>query len=77
MSKVLANLHEAGLVDRVADPADGRSQVVSLTSKARRLLREDRRRRDEWMAALLLDLDPDDRALLAAALPVLEVLADS
>jgi len=77
MSKVLANLHEAGLVDRVADPADGRSQVVSLTPKARRLLREDRRRRDEWMAALLLDLDPDDRALLAAALPVLEVLADS
>lgn len=77
MSKVLANLHEAGLVERVADPTDGRSQVVSLTAKARRLLREDRRRRDEWMAALLLRLDPDDRARLAAALPVLEVLADS
>lgn len=77
MSKVLANLHEAGLVERVADPADGRSQVVSLTPKAKRLLREDRRRRDEWMAALLLGLDPDDRARLAAALPVLEVLADS
>jgi DNA-binding MarR family transcriptional regulator len=77
MSKVLANLHDAGLVERVADPTDGRSQVVSLTPKAKRLLREDRRRRDEWMAALLLGLDPDDRARLAAALPVLEVLADS
>ena len=28
--------------------------------KARRLLREDRRRRDEWLAALLLGLDPDE-----------------
>jgi DNA-binding MarR family transcriptional regulator len=77
MSKVLANLSDAGLVDRVPDPNDGRSQLVSLTPRARTLLREDRRRRDEWMAEQLLALDPDDRALLAAALPVLEVLADS
>ena len=51
--------------------------MLTLTAKAHKLLREDRRRRDEWMAALLLDLDADDRALLAAALPVLEVLAES
>ncbi|MFN8167847.1 MAG: MarR family transcriptional regulator [Candidatus Nanopelagicales bacterium] len=77
MSKVLANLADAGLVDRVADPSDGRQQLVSLTPKAHKLLREDRRRRDEWLAALLLDLDADERATLAAALPVLEVLAES
>jgi DNA-binding MarR family transcriptional regulator len=77
MSKVLAALAAGGYVDRVTDPSDGRQQVVSLTPAAQKLLREDRRRRDEWMAALLLDLEPAERALLAAALPVLEVLADS
>ena len=77
MSKVLAHLAAGGYVDRVTDPSDGRQQLVSLTPAARKLLREDRRRRDEWMAALLLGLDASDRALLAAALPVLEVLADS
>jgi DNA-binding MarR family transcriptional regulator len=77
MTRTLAALAEGGYVERTADPHDGRQVVVSLTSAARALLREDRRRRDEWLAALLLDLDADDRALLRAALPVLEVLADS
>ena len=77
MTRTLAALAEGGYVLRTAAPLDGRQVVVSLTEKARTLLREDRRRRDEWLATLLLDLDADDRALLAAALPVLEVLADS
>ncbi len=77
MTKVLANLAEAGLVDRVADPTDGRQQLVSLTPKAAKMLREDRRRRDEWLAAHLISLTPQQREALAAALPVLEVLADS
>lgn len=77
MTRTLAALAEGGYVVRTAAPHDGRQVVVSLTETARTLLREDRRRRDEWLAALLLDLDADDRALLRAALPVLEVLADS
>lgn len=77
MTKVLAALATGGWVDRVPDPTDGRQQLVSLTPQARQLLLEDRRRRDEWLAALLDDLTPEQRAALAAALPVLEVLADS
>ena len=77
MTKVLAHLADAGYVDRVADPSDGRQQLISLTDGARRLLREDRRRREEWLASLLVDLDADQRAALRAALPVLEVLAES
>ena len=77
ITRTLAALAEGGYVERTADPDDGRQVVVSLTDSARSLLREDRRRRDEWLAALLLDLDADDRARLRAALPVLEVLADS
>ena len=77
MTKVLGNLAEGGYVDRVPDPNDGRQQLVSLTDAARTLLYEDRRRRDEWLAEHLLGLDREQRAALRAALPVLEVLADS
>jgi DNA-binding MarR family transcriptional regulator len=77
MTKTLAALTEAGYVDRTQDPLDGRQVVVSLTDAAHTLLREDRRRRDEWLASLLLGLDAEQRAALAAALPLLEVLADS
>ena len=77
MTRTLEKLAEGGYVARAADPHDGRQVVVSLTDSARALLREDRRRRDEWLAALLIGLDADDRARLQAALPVLEVLADS
>ena len=77
MTKVLAQLSEGGYVDRTPDPSDGRRQVVSLTDRARTLLLEDRRRREEWLAAHLIALAPEQRAALRAALPVLEVLADS
>ena len=77
MTKVLANLADGGWIDRVPDPSDGRQQLVSLTDTARTLLYEDRRRRDEWLAEHLLGLDREQRAALRAALPVLEVLADS
>ena len=77
MTKVLAQLSEGGYVDRTPDPSDGRQQVVSLTDRARTLLLEDHRRREEWLAAHLIALAPEQRAALRAALPVLEVLADS
>jgi len=77
MTKVLANLADGGWIDRVPDPTDGRQQLISLTDQARTLLYEDRRRRDEWLAEHLLGLDREQRAALRAALPVLEVLADS
>jgi len=77
MTRTLAALSEAGYVERSPDPTDGRQVVVSLTDAARLLLHDDRRRREEWLAGLLLGLDVEQRELLRAALPVLEVLADS
>ena len=77
MTKTLAALSEAGYVVRSPDPHDGRQVVVTLTNSARKLLREDRRRREEWLATLLLGLDDEQRGALATALPLLEVLADS
>ena len=77
MTKTLAALAEAGYVVRTAAPHDGRQVVVSLTDRRATLLREDRRRRDEWLAALLLRPRRRPTARSRAALPVLEVLADS
>jgi DNA-binding MarR family transcriptional regulator len=77
MTKALAALTDGGYIDRAPDPTDGRQVVVTITDAARTLLHEDRRRRDEWLAALLIGLDADERAALARALPVLEVLAES
>ena len=77
MTKTLAALADAGYIERTADPTDGRQVVVSLTDTARTLLHEDRRRRDEWLAALMAGLTSDERAALAAALPLLERMADA
>src|SRR3954447_6421899 len=37
-TRVIARLEEAGLVDRAADPSDGRSSLVSITADGRALL---------------------------------------
>jgi DNA-binding MarR family transcriptional regulator len=76
MTKTLAALLEGGYVERTPDLDDRRQVLVSLTPKAHGLLREDRRRREEWLAEALRDLPPADRAALVAALPVIEGLAD-
>jgi DNA-binding MarR family transcriptional regulator len=77
MTKTLAVLAEGGYITRTPDPVDRRQVVIDLTDAAHRLLHEDRRRRDEWLSARLRALSPDERAAVAAALPVLEVLAES
>jgi DNA-binding MarR family transcriptional regulator len=77
MTKTLGLLADGGYITRTPDPVDRRQVVIALTDAAHRLLHEDRRRRDEWLAARLRGLTSDERAAVAAALPVLEVLAES
>jgi DNA-binding MarR family transcriptional regulator len=75
MTRVLAALDAKDLVHREAHPTDGRQQVVSITESARALLVADRARRDAWLTCRLRELGPADRAVLAAAIPVLRELA--
>jgi len=75
MTRVLGALEERGLVQREPHPTDGRQQVVTITKRAVAMLREDRRRRDAWLARRLAELTADERAALRAAAPVLERLA--
>ena len=77
MTRILAGLEERGLIARTPHVSDGRQHLVSLTKPAAELLREDRRRRDAWLAQRLRDLTPDERALLREVAPLLQRLATS
>lgn len=74
MTRVLAGLEERGLIDRTPHETDGRQHLVSLTQPARDLLREDRRRRDAWLARRLAELTQDERDVLRAAAPIIDRL---
>jgi DNA-binding MarR family transcriptional regulator len=74
MTRVLAGLEERGLILRTPHETDGRQHLVSLTTEARSLLKEDRRRRDAWLAQRLAELTQEERDVLRAAAPVIERL---
>ncbi len=67
MTRILAGLEERGLITRTPHASDGRQHLVALTKPARELLREDRRRRDAWLAQRLVSLTQDERQLLRDA----------
>jgi DNA-binding MarR family transcriptional regulator len=71
-TKLIASLERAGLLDRVADPEDGRSSILSASAEGRALLRRLRARKTAYLAQQLRDLDPGDLAALERAAGVLE-----
>ena len=75
MTRVLAHLEELGLIDRTPHASDGRQHLVSLTGRAQDLLKEDRRRREAWLAQRLAELTAGERDLLRSAAPLLERLS--
>jgi DNA-binding MarR family transcriptional regulator len=74
ITKVVAFLEGEGLVERGTDPNDKRVTRVSSTKKGAALIEESRRRKTQWLVKQIQALSADDRAALAAALPVLEEL---
>jgi DNA-binding MarR family transcriptional regulator len=77
MTQLIARLQDAGLVDRVADPADGRVVQVRITADGQAMLARRRAVRAGRLAGLLDRLSPDERAALAAALPAMDALANA
>ena len=75
MTKVLAMLEERGLVRRDAHPADRRQAIIAITEAGTALLDSERRSRDAWLSQRLVQLTPDERALLRNVVPVLDKLA--
>ena len=74
ITKVVAFLEREALVERSADPNDKRVTRVQSTKKGAALIEESRRRKTQWLVKQIEGLSPEDRAALAAALPVLEEL---
>jgi DNA-binding MarR family transcriptional regulator len=77
MTRITASLEAAGLVTRTEHPTDGRQVLLAASSEGMALVREDRRRRDAWLAQRLRDLPPEDVEVLRRAAGVLERLAAS
>ncbi len=77
LTRIAASLEAAGLVSRTDHPSDGRQVLLAVTDAAVALLREDRRRRDAWLAQRLRELDAEDRDVLRQAAEVLDRLASS
>ncbi len=75
MTRTVASLVDLGYIERADDPEDRRQVILSLTDAGRRLIRDTRRRRDQWLAVRLERLDDDERALLAEATAILEKVA--
>jgi DNA-binding MarR family transcriptional regulator len=77
MTQLIARLQESGLVNRDADPADGRVVQVRLTDEGRAMLTRRRAVRAERLAEILTRLSPDEQAALGAALPAMDALANA
>ncbi len=78
MAQTIGEMESDGLIERRPDPADGRRMLVELTAHGRRVLEEDRRNREGWLArAIAEQLSPDEQRVLNEALAVLRHLSES
>jgi DNA-binding MarR family transcriptional regulator len=77
MTRLLGVLEGGGLVVRTAHPTDRRQVTLEVSPSGQELLKEDRRRRDVWLAQRLTDLDADELAVLQRAAGILDRLAST
>jgi DNA-binding MarR family transcriptional regulator len=78
MAQTVADLEVDGLVSRRPDPGDRRRALVELTEHGRTVLREDRRRREGWLAqAIADDLSVGEQMVLREAAGLLRRLAEN
>ena len=76
LSRVVSDLAEAGLVERLSDQGDKRAAWVQVTPAGRRLAERMRRERTDAVKLALEGLSDDERRCIEGAVPALEALAD-
>ena len=77
MGATVAVLEAAGLVAGTPDPADGRQTILSLTPACRKLLKEGRATREDWLFRALQErLSADEQTKLAIGVELLKRLVD-
>ena len=68
ISRQIGHLVKLGLVERTADPVDGRATLLAATAEGLRVFEENRRLRNEKFAEILAGWSDEDRTALAATL---------
>jgi DNA-binding MarR family transcriptional regulator len=76
LSRIAAQLSDAGLIRRSADPGDRRAALVQASAAGRRMRERIHRERTRALDAHVQELDEAQRDALWQALPVLEELAE-
>jgi DNA-binding MarR family transcriptional regulator len=72
VTRLLATLENDGLVERMADPDDGRVSIVSVTKEGRALVKKLRSRKNAYLSKRLRHLDDDELETLERATAILE-----
>ena len=77
IAQSLATLKERALVEKQADPGDGRKSLVTATLAGRELMEGIAASREEWLTqAIDAAVRPEERLLLTEAIGLLERIAD-
>ncbi|MBV8941425.1 MAG: MarR family transcriptional regulator [Solirubrobacterales bacterium] len=76
LSRIVSDLVEGGLIERIGDPEDRRAALVKTTREGRRVIERMRRERTDVLSVALESLSPGERRQLERALPALERLAE-
>src|SRR4051795_5223002 len=64
ISRQSSSLVQHGLVERQADPEDGRACLLAPTAEGMRVFEENRKKRNEWLVEVLADWTEEDRETL-------------
>jgi DNA-binding MarR family transcriptional regulator len=76
MTQTISDLEADRLIERHADPSDGRRSLVALTAQGRETLEADRRQREGWLARTIAeDLSQEEQRVLVQALGLLRRLS--
>jgi DNA-binding MarR family transcriptional regulator len=77
MGAIVATLETQGLVDRIADAADGRQSIITVSDAGRRALDDARTIKQDWLAERLAgELDQNEQDIVAQAIPLLQRIVD-
>ncbi|HJQ44900.1 MAG TPA: MarR family winged helix-turn-helix transcriptional regulator [Amycolatopsis sp.] len=64
ISRQSSSLVQHGLVERQADPEDGRACLLAPTQEGLRVFEENRKQRNRWLATVLVDWPESERSRL-------------
>lgn len=77
LSRIAGKLESSGLIGGTPDPSDGRAVLFAATEKGQDLVSRIRRERTDVLTVAIDALQPHERRVLEAALPVLESIAET